>query len=953
MQKYMVGVFRVDIKILILGLIIGFGLFTGISKASYTINGDIVTWENSYGKLSVTPHTSYGFAEHTQYANITSYLPTQDLDFGFEFDFPVKGRVYNKQGEDWNDITDMFVHKKFNGRHYYWIKNVNFNQYETKQVKWTYYTPNNLSGKWGLWAKRSSDNLTEAIESEYYIYLDPWWDSDWIKKKAINISVSSGSTEQGFQVPMNITYDSDMQTDFDDIRFVNGSENTELDYWIEEKVDSSWAYVWVEIDQNITTTPYTIYMYYGNSTVSNKSNGTATFLLFDDFEDGDYTNNPSWDVEAGTWSVATDRAIGTYSLKQSDTTGGQTNTINNTLYNGGDVTLEYDFQFDGFSREVSQGAIRYQDSDNLLRIATQDLTELYFSKKVGGIWTHINTTTSTYVSSDNWYHMNLSAFGSSAKAVISNATWAYELSNSTEPSDLSSGYISLATYEEVVWFDNVRLRKYHDPMPTYSIGQEIIKNFTVVLNSPSDNAKKALVTFNCSVIGNNITNITLYGNWTGTWHANETNYSGLDDVDYIFTKTIDVGIYEWNCRACNTTNDCIFATSNRTIEIVPSLIECGGISNETAINFTLYDEDNRTNSLVGDLTIDFVSINTTDGYSLPQTSLDIKNKSYFEICIFPENEQYIISSIAEYNVSNYATRYYYLTQSLLNNQTNTINIYSISSGSSQQVVFTIKDVYNSPEADVILKIQRYFIGEGQYIQVAMGKSDFEGETSTYLKPNQFYIFILERNNAVLRTFSPKFITSSDTSIELMTTISELIEYYEYFDTVASSCTYNNDTYILRCSISDTSGKMQEAYLDVKEVKLNRTYDTICSETGTGSSIILTCNLSVPALQNKTVAYNFYARFCCSQTTWMPLASGFLILNPITNIWLNFGILIVFMILLPMAFIGRWNPSVAIVMSLFALAIGLIIGFISNTSLITTGFMSLVVVGAIIIWKMRV
>jgi len=35
-----------------------------------------------------------------------------------------------------------------------------------------------------------------------------------------------------FSVHLNVTYDSDMAVDFRDLRFVNGSDNTQLGYWI-------------------------------------------------------------------------------------------------------------------------------------------------------------------------------------------------------------------------------------------------------------------------------------------------------------------------------------------------------------------------------------------------------------------------------------------------------------------------------------------------------------------------------------------------------------------------------------------------------------------------------------------------------------------------------------------------------------------------------------------------
>ena len=74
-----------------------------------------------------------------------------------------------------------------------------------------------------LWHSYSDDNST-------------WWNTSWSKRKPIYLNVSSGTTPFNYQVLFNVTYDSDMQFDFSDLRFINHSlDNIELDYWIQDK----------------------------------------------------------------------------------------------------------------------------------------------------------------------------------------------------------------------------------------------------------------------------------------------------------------------------------------------------------------------------------------------------------------------------------------------------------------------------------------------------------------------------------------------------------------------------------------------------------------------------------------------------------------------------------------------------------------------------------------------
>ena len=113
-------------------------------------------------------------------------------------------------------------------------------------------------------------------------------DPDWSKKAAIHIDNTGGGALSYYHVHLNITYDSDMKTDFSDIRVKNEVTESFVPYWVEDKLNSSWCNLWF----NATSIPAsswsntTYYLYYGDAAASSASNGNTTFLFFDDFEDG-------------------------------------------------------------------------------------------------------------------------------------------------------------------------------------------------------------------------------------------------------------------------------------------------------------------------------------------------------------------------------------------------------------------------------------------------------------------------------------------------------------------------------------------------------------------------------------------------------------------------------------------------------------------------------------------
>ncbi|MGQ9663058.1 MAG: DUF2341 domain-containing protein [Kiritimatiellia bacterium] len=74
----------------------------------------------------------------------------------------------------------------------------------------------------------------------------------------------------------------------EDIRFTDDDGDTDLPYWLEGTSGTApgrTATFWVKVADDLSSSQQ-IYVYYGNSTASSASSGDATFIFFDDFEDG-------------------------------------------------------------------------------------------------------------------------------------------------------------------------------------------------------------------------------------------------------------------------------------------------------------------------------------------------------------------------------------------------------------------------------------------------------------------------------------------------------------------------------------------------------------------------------------------------------------------------------------------------------------------------------------------
>jgi len=146
-----------------------------------------------------------------------------------------------------------------------------------------------------LWYRYSSDNASWGSN---------WWNASWTYRKSCTVTNNIDDYQMkiivGNSSGGNVTCGGHAQSDFDDIRFVNSTGN-ELPYWRENYTADTQATFWINNSYNDSK----IWMYYGNNSVSTTSNGTNTFIFFDDFEGSNY-NTDVWETQGTdtTWTVA-------------------------------------------------------------------------------------------------------------------------------------------------------------------------------------------------------------------------------------------------------------------------------------------------------------------------------------------------------------------------------------------------------------------------------------------------------------------------------------------------------------------------------------------------------------------------------------------------------------------------------------------------------------------------
>lgn len=392
-----------------------------------------------------------------------------------------------------------------------------------------------------------------------------WWAGDgntYTKKRQITVTELSGKDLYNYTVLLKITYDSDMQTDFDDLRFTDSTETTELKYWIEQKNDSSMASVFVKVPYLAASSGTNIYMYYGNAGVSTTGNISQAFLFGDDFEDGSYTDRWSG---SGTWYE----------------TGG-------TIYQGG---------ADGASYQLSAPYDTNRNwSKGILESAFAPTTSYLF----GYVSVKSNTGTNFTSAGFGYADMRVGLINGDGNALLDNtqtgkAYWGSyynstnrwrvrfneDIINVSVPENLdivnsvqinkkvlNSGTIGLWTYGHTIYYW-IGLRNYSSVDPGYSIGAELTDNPTpsVQLNQPSINYYNTTnsVLFNCtSNVSIGVVNLTLVIDGINNYTI--TNSSANQNLSIQTTLGFIEGLHNWTCDARTSAN--VLGTQNAKYFII-------------------------------------------------------------------------------------------------------------------------------------------------------------------------------------------------------------------------------------------------------------------------------------------------------------------------------------------------------------------------------------------------
>ena len=299
------------------------------------------------------------------------------------------------------------------------------------------------------------------------------WLTGWTYRRSITITEQSGSDLTDYQVKIELNssnFDfSKANADGSDIRFAAEDGTTLLPYWIEEwDSGNQTAKIWVKIPSLLANSSITIYMYYGNENAVSESNAEEVFDFYDDFNGTDLDFS-KWKKEGNlNYSLSN----GMLTIEETAGTWGFIRPLKNfpsrnivfeayRKHNSGSEVNHYIHNYDA-NRNIWENKIWYRaetrttDTYGITRYTQSDSsqTQLY--------------RTSLEINIFRLYSVAID--DTNIKFYVDNVL---KYSEACRLSELDRLYYSIS-----LWYygngtiDWVRVRKYADPEPTFTVSAE-------------------------------------------------------------------------------------------------------------------------------------------------------------------------------------------------------------------------------------------------------------------------------------------------------------------------------------------------------------------------------------------------------------------------------------------------------------------------------------------------
>ena len=371
-----------------------------------------------------------------------------------------------------------------------------------------------------------------------------WWNAAWNYRTSVNIN-GTGTALTSYQITVPVSYNSNMRTDFGDVRFVAADNATVLNYWMTSETAGASATFWVLVPSIAASGQTKIYMYYANSMAVTTSNIHTAFIFGDDFSDPVYTYDHivAWDGGASSQGIVMENGTPVYEFSGDNTnttTADRSEPIAQISNTGGGLTAfpgNYVAEADVESF-IQNGSIffnaRYQDVNwKYEQVLDFEYNQVVENKVVNTVWTNLGITPLGYQTALNtWYGFKAVVLANGTTTTLETFVNGVQIGGAVSDSDLpyptypGLGFLTFSVDGPFhSGFQDIRVRQYAAVEPQVAMGTSTQNNVTqIVFTSAAQTIAAGAISNQITIQSENSNNEPF--NCTGNTTVNLTSTSG-------------------------------------------------------------------------------------------------------------------------------------------------------------------------------------------------------------------------------------------------------------------------------------------------------------------------------------------------------------------------------------------------------------------------------------------
>jgi hypothetical protein len=436
-------------------------------------------------------------------------------------------------------------------------------------------------------------------------------------------------------------------------------------------------------------------------------------------------------------------------------------------------------------------------------------------------------------------------------------------------------------------------------------------------------------------------NNTLYPSTVTCASKNCTAVTNIN-VPPIYSPTVN-NSFHWIITAYNGTSS-YTTNSSKHNQTVTQLTVGDCTTGVIALNFTAYDEQNRTRINSFDFEGNFQYYS---GGGIVQKEVNISNSTANEIHIcINQNVTFYLDGIIAYSVpalgNQYVTRNWFYQRYPINGTMQNVNLYSLVTASSTSFILQVQSAYLLPAQNVLVEAQRCYPGTNTIETVFKSRTDSNGLTVGNLEAETalYQFLITNQSNTLLAVTPCSKIVPQTTPYTLLFQLGS--GYQSPFTNInnvtgiTSNLYYNYTNNILSWTYTDTSGQFTNAELVVKALNYSgNVQPTICSGTNNLSSGIINCNVST--------AGSYYAQVYVHRSTQTLIDQITFTVSTFASTVGYYGAFLGFFLILVCCFAFKFNEIAGIWLVIAACLFCNIVGLIAFGNVFITAILCLGVV----------